>query len=170
MWLFVDGVQLRGRPQESRCPFGLPPRDVAVSFCSAPSVTQACVAVWVSNLLSSQGWALGPVEATPGMTFVIRATFQARPTQPLPSFRHQASCGSFTWRLASALGSACVSFLGPWACVLWVVALSTSQSTSLWGPENAGVATRGPSGACGLANLGAKELKLYWCSVLGGQK
>lgn len=120
---------------------------------AAPSVTQACAAVWVSNLLSSQGWALGPVGAMPGMMFVIGATFQARPTQPLSSSRQQASRGSLTWRLASALGGACASSLGPGACVLWVVAF---QQRRLWlpvhtetahqpghlalGPENAGVA------------------------------
>lgn len=37
-------------------------------------------------------------------------------------------------------------------------------------PKNTGVATRGSGGACGLANLGAKELKSYWYSVPGGQK
>lgn len=67
--------------------------------------------------------------------------------------------------------------------MLWVVAF---QQRRLWlpvhtetvhqpghlplGPRERRCGRRGPGGACGLASLGAKELKSHWCSVPGGQK
>lgn len=100
------GSLLMGRMTEGRAaggplPLGLPAQGVAVSSCSStqsPRPVQLCGSVLA--LLSGVGpWTVG---AMPGMMFVIGATFQARPTQPLSSSRQQASRGSLTWRLAKA--------------------------------------------------------------------